>query len=89
MAIKPTGYLHLMTVNGVSCWHDMEINPKGNKAAGVNNANDIYCQVSAALKIINIEEQRKTVSFILHLNSPSSIPSIKCEDSCEAGDFRK
>lgn len=66
MAIKPTGYLHLMTVNGVSCWHDMEINPKGNKAAGVDTANDIYCQVlhiSAALKIINIEEHKKD-SFI-------------------------
>lgn len=66
MAIKPTGYLHLMTVNGVSCWHDMEINPKENKAAGVDTANDIYCQVlhiSAALKIINIEEHKKD-SFI-------------------------
>lgn len=66
MAIKPTGYLHLMTVNGVSCWHDMEINPKENKAAGVDTANDIYCQVlhiSAALKIINIVKH-KTDSFI-------------------------
>lgn len=66
MAIKPTGYLHLMTVIGVSCWHDMEINPKGNKAVGVDTANDIYCQVlhiSAAFKIINIEEHKKD-SFI-------------------------
>lgn len=55
-----------MTVNGVSCWHDMEINPKENKAAGVDTANDIYCQVlhiSAALKIINIEEHKED-SFI-------------------------